>query len=53
VENWPLTAGEFNARAGVTKEQDRLPEFFKTEPVAPQSVVFDIGDEDLDQVFNW
>jgi aldehyde:ferredoxin oxidoreductase len=44
---------DFNARAGFTKEQDRLPEFFKTEPVSPHNVVFDVKDEDLDQVFNW
>jgi aldehyde:ferredoxin oxidoreductase len=44
---------DFNSRAGFTKEQDRLPEFFKTEPVPPHNVVFDVKDEDLDQVFNW
>ena len=44
---------DFNARAGFGKEQDRLPEFFKTEEVSPHNVVFDVKDEDLDQVFNW
>ena len=43
----------FNIHAGFTKEQDRLPEFFKTEEVAPHNVVFDVSDEELDQVFNW
>ncbi len=47
------TEREFNARAGFTAEHDRLPRFFKTEPVAPHNVVFDVSDEDLDQVFNW
>ena len=44
---------DFNTRAGFTKEQDRLPEFFKTEPVSPHNVVFDVPDEELDTVFNW
>jgi aldehyde:ferredoxin oxidoreductase len=44
---------DFNMRAGFTKEQDRLPMFFKTEPVAPHNVTFDVKDEELDQVFNW
>lgn len=44
---------DFNARAGFTKEQDRLPEFFKNEPLAPHNVTFEVKDEDLDQVFNW
>jgi aldehyde:ferredoxin oxidoreductase len=43
----------FNTRAGFTKEQDRLPGFFKTEPVSPHNVIFDVKDEELDQVFNW
>jgi len=44
---------DFNIRAGFTKEQDRLPMFFKTEPLPPHNVTFDVKDEDLDQVFNW
>lgn len=44
---------DFNMRAGFTKEQDRLPGFFKTEEVPPHNVVFDVTDEELDQVFNW
>jgi aldehyde:ferredoxin oxidoreductase len=44
---------DFNMRAGFTKEQDRLPQFFKTEPVPPHNVVFDVSDEELDAVFNW
>ncbi len=44
---------DFNARAGFTAQQDRLPRFFKTEPVAPHNVTFDVKDEDLDKVFNW
>ena len=44
---------DFNARAGFTAQQDRLPRFFKTEPVAPHNVTFEVKDEDLDKVFNW
>lgn len=47
------TEREFNAKAGFTAQHDRLPRFFKTEPVAPHNVVFDVTDEELDQVFNW
>lgn len=47
------TEREFNARAGLTAQHDRLPGFFKTEPVAPHNVTFGVKDEDLDQVFNW
>lgn len=44
---------DFNMRAGFTKEQDRLPPFFKTQPVPPHNVTFQVKDEDLDKVFNW
>jgi aldehyde:ferredoxin oxidoreductase len=44
---------DFNARAGFTKEQDRLPRFFSTEPLPPHNITFQVKDEDLDKVFNW
>lgn len=44
---------EFNKAAGFTAERDRLPRFFKTEKLAPHNVVFDVTDEELDDVFNW
>ena len=44
---------EFNRKAGFTKEQDRLPDFFKKEKLPPHNVTFQVKDEDLDQVFNW
>jgi aldehyde:ferredoxin oxidoreductase len=44
---------DFNNRAGFTKEQDRLPAFFKLQQVPPHNVAFDITDEELDQVFNF
>jgi len=44
---------EFNAAAGFTPKDDRLPAFFKTEPIAPHNVTFDVTDEELDGVFNF
>lgn len=41
---------DFNARAGFTKQDDRLPPFMKTEPIAPHNYVFDVTDEELDAV---
>ncbi len=41
---------EFNTKAGFTKEDDRLPEFFKQEPLLPSGNVFDVTDENLDKV---
>ena len=44
---------DFNARAGFTPQDDRLPSYFKTEKLAPHNVTFGVKDEDLDKVFNW
>jgi aldehyde:ferredoxin oxidoreductase len=44
---------EFNKRAGFTKQQDRLPDYFKTQPIPPHNVTFMVKDEDLDKVYNW
>jgi aldehyde:ferredoxin oxidoreductase len=44
---------DFNKRAGFTKEDDRLPRFFKREAVGPHNVTFDIPDEELDTLYNW
>jgi aldehyde:ferredoxin oxidoreductase len=43
----------FNVKAGLSNEQDRLPDYFKTQPVMPHNVKFDVSDEDLDKVINW
>src|SRR5208283_5016445 len=42
------TERDFNARAGFTNAQDRLPRFFSTEKLAPHNVVFTVPDEELD-----
>jgi aldehyde:ferredoxin oxidoreductase len=44
---------DFNARAGFTAEHDRLPEFFKKEPLPPHNLTFQVKDEDLDTLYNW
>lgn len=44
---------DFNARAGFTSKDDRLPEYFHTEPLSPHNVTFGVSDEELDQVHNY
>jgi aldehyde:ferredoxin oxidoreductase len=44
---------KFNQAAGFTPSDDRLPEWMTREPLPPHDVVFDVGDEDLDAVFDW
>jgi aldehyde:ferredoxin oxidoreductase len=41
---------DFNKRAGFTSEDDRLPAFFKKEPLPPHNLTFQVKDKDLDQV---
>ena len=44
---------DFNARAGFTAIDDRLPRFFETEALAPHNVTFNVTHAELDSVFNW
>ena len=44
---------DFNRRAGFTKEHDRLPRFFSTDPLLPHHMTFMVKNEDLDRVFEW
>jgi aldehyde:ferredoxin oxidoreductase len=44
---------DFNYRAGFSAKDDRLPDFFKAETLPPHNVIFEVKDEDLDQVYNW
>ncbi|MFH1923581.1 MAG: aldehyde ferredoxin oxidoreductase C-terminal domain-containing protein [Planctomycetota bacterium] len=48
-------AGErrFNTAAGFTAADDRLPDFFKTETLAPHNVTFSVPDEELDTVYEF
>ena len=43
----------FNAWAGLSAAHDRLPDYFKTEPLSPHNVTFNVSDEELEQVFNF
>jgi aldehyde:ferredoxin oxidoreductase len=43
---------EFNTKAGFTKADDRLPEFFYNEELAPHNTKFELKDE-LDEVYNF
>lgn len=43
----------FNQRAGFTSKDDTLPAFFRTEKLAPTGLVFDVSDEDLENIFNF
>ncbi len=44
---------EFNFQAGFSSRDDRIPNFFKREPLPPHHVTFAVTDDELDQVFNW
>jgi len=44
---------QFNAAAGFTSASDRLPNFFKTEQLAPHNATFSVPDEALDEVFDF
>ncbi|WP_273483976.1 aldehyde ferredoxin oxidoreductase family protein [Desulforamulus ruminis] len=52
-QNILKTERAFNAAAGLSSVDDRLPEFFYTDKLAPHNTVFDIKDEELDTVFNF
>jgi len=44
---------DFNAKAGFTSKDDRLPAYFQKDKLPPHNVRFEVTDEELDQVFNW
>ena len=44
---------EFNAAAGFTNKDDRLPDYFKKEKLPPHEITFLVPDEELDQVHNY
>lgn len=44
---------DFNARAGFTAADDRLPRFFEEERVAPHNLTFNVTAQELDAVYNW
>lgn len=44
---------QFNIDAGFSNIHDRLPEFFKTEPVAPHNAIWDFSDAEIDEFWNF
>ena len=44
---------EFNRKAGLTNEDDRLPEFFYKEPLSPHNKVVLISNEEMDAALNF
>ena len=44
---------EFNAGAGFTAQDDRIPHWMMEEPLSPTNAVFDVPGEDLDSLFDW
>ncbi|UFS69204.1 aldehyde ferredoxin oxidoreductase [Geomonas sp. RF6] len=47
------TERAFNVAAGFTNAHDRLPEFFKYEPVAPHNALWDFSDAEIDEFWNF
>jgi aldehyde:ferredoxin oxidoreductase len=43
----------FNAAAGFTSQDDRLPDFFRDKKLPPHDIVFDVPDEQLDELHNF
>ncbi len=43
----------FNRKAGFTPADDRLPEWMRREPLPPLNPVFDVPEDELDQIFDW
>jgi aldehyde:ferredoxin oxidoreductase len=43
--------GEFNRRAGVADELCDVPEFMRTEPLAPFNTVFDVPREEMQRIW--
>ncbi|HID69683.1 MAG TPA: aldehyde ferredoxin oxidoreductase [Desulfobacterales bacterium] len=47
------TEHAFNTAAGFTNLDDRLPEFFETEPIPPHNAVWDFTGEEIDTFWNF
>lgn len=47
------TERSFNQAAGFTSEDDRLPEFFRDEPIAPHNAVWDIDNSTIDSFWDF
>ena len=47
------TERAFNQAAGFTAADDRLPEFFKLDPVLPHNAIWDFSDDEIDEFWNF
>ncbi len=47
------TERRFNQAAGFTNKDDRLPEFFSSEPLPPHNLVWDFTDEEIDAFWDF
>jgi len=47
------TEKAFNEAAGFTSKDDRLPEFFVKEPLAPSGLIFDVSEEEIDSTLRF
>ncbi len=43
----------FNIKAGIGPEADGLPDWMRTDPLPPTGAVFDVPQEEMDQLFNF
>jgi len=48
-----LQERQFNKRAGISDAADRLPEWLRKEPLPPNNVVFDVPQEEIDELFDF
>jgi aldehyde:ferredoxin oxidoreductase len=44
---------QFNLGAGFTNKDDRLPDFFSTETVAPHDAIWDFSEAEIDEFWNF
>ncbi len=44
---------DFNRKAGLTSKDDRLPEFFFTEPLLPHNKVFAVDEKEIEKTFSF
>jgi aldehyde:ferredoxin oxidoreductase len=44
---------EFNRRAGLTADDDRIPRWMQQEPLPPHGTVFDVPEEEIDGIYDF
>jgi aldehyde:ferredoxin oxidoreductase len=43
----------FNLKAGIGPREDIIPDWMRKEPLPPNNTVFDVSQEDINNVFNF